>query len=341
MTGEGRGEGEKTVILGIDTSCDDTSVAVLDDGRLRSNIISSQVPLHSLFGGVVPEIASRKHVELIDRICGQALLEAEAALGDVDVVAVTQGPGLIGSVLAGLCFAKGLGLGTGKPLVGVNHVEAHAMSIFLEEEVEFPFLSLIVSGGHTVILYFSEPCSFKMVGGTRDDAVGEAFDKIAKFLKLGYPGGPIIEDIARAGDPEGVGFPRPMADESNFDFSFSGLKTAFINYVKKHGVSGENRSDILASFQEAACDVLSMKTVKAAKDLCVTRVVVGGGVASNGRLRTVITERCRKEGISVHFPSPRFCTDNGAMVAVTARFYAARGFFSSMDMKAFSRMRWS
>ncbi len=329
------------VILGIDTSCDDTSVAVLDGEVLRADLVSSQVSVHTFFGGVVPEIASRKHVELIDTIYDQALREAGIGLEDVDILAVTQGPGLIGSVLAGLCFVKGLGLATGKSLVGVNHVEAHAMSIFLEEQVDFPFLSLIVSGGHTVILYFSQPTVFRVVGSTRDDAAGEAFDKIAKFLKLGYPGGRIIEEEGRSGDAGSVPFPRPMADESNLDFSFSGLKTAFITYVKKYGITDDNRSHVLASFQEAACDVLALKTVRAARELGVPRIVVGGGVASNRRLREVMVEKCSPHGISVYFPSPRLCTDNAAMVCVAARFYAERHLFSAIDMKPFSRMRWS
>jgi N6-L-threonylcarbamoyladenine synthase len=329
------------IILGIDTSCDDTSIAVLDDTKVLSNVVSSQVSLHSRFGGVVPEIASRKHVELIDRIYEEALGEAGLALRDIEAVAVTQGPGLVGSLLVGLCFSKGLVLGTGKPFVGVNHLEAHAMSIFLEREVEFPFLSLIVSGGHSVILLFSKPGQFRMIGTTRDDAVGEAFDKIAKYLNLGYPGGKIIEDLAREGRADYVAFPRPMEDERNYDFSFSGLKTAFINHVKKHGISDGTRSHILASFQEAACDVLSRKTVRAAKDLGINRLVIGGGVASNGRLREVLKERCVAEGVAVFFPSVQFCTDNAAMVAVTACFHVRQNLFSGLDMKAFSRMKWS
>jgi N6-L-threonylcarbamoyladenine synthase len=329
------------IILGIDTSCDDTSVAVLDGARVLSNIVSSQVDLHALFGGVVPEIASRKHVEMIDGIYRQALTEAGLSLAEVDVLAVTQGPGLIGSLLAGLCFGKGLALSTGKPLVGVNHVEAHAMSIFLEEQVEFPFISLIVSGGHTVLLLFSGPCRFSMLGSTRDDAAGEAFDKVAKYLGLGYPGGRVVEELARAGRADSIPLPRPMIDENNYDFSFSGLKTAFINYVRKWGINKHNCTDILASFQEAACEVLTAKTVKAAKGRGVKRVVVGGGVASNNRLREMLARACAGEDISVSFPSPRFCTDNGAMVAATARFYADKGLFSALDMRAFSRMRWS
>ncbi|MGA3173891.1 MAG: tRNA (adenosine(37)-N6)-threonylcarbamoyltransferase complex transferase subunit TsaD [Syntrophorhabdales bacterium] len=326
------------IILGIDTSCDDTSVAVTDGTRVLANIVSSQVPLHRLFGGVVPEIASRKHVELIDAIYGQALSEAGLVLKDVDVLAVTAGPGLIGSLLVGLCFMKGLALSTGKRLVGVNHVEAHAMGIFVERDVEFPFLALIVSGGHTVLLHFPEPCKFRVLGSTRDDAAGEAFDKIAKFLSLGYPGGSVIEELSRAGDPAAVFFPRPMANEANYDFSFSGLKTAFINHVKKYGITNCNRCDLLSSFQEAAFDVLSLKTLRAAREAGVKRVVVGGGVAANSRLREMLKERFEPEGIYVLFPSVGLCTDNGAMVAVTAYFHARRGLFSALDTRAFSRM---
>lgn len=330
------------IVLGIDTSCDDTSFAVLKDGReILSNVVSSQVPLHSLFGGVVPEIASRKHVELVDVVYHEALAQADLTLRNVDVIAVTQGPGLIGSVLVGLCFAKGLAEVSKKPLVGVNHVEAHALSIFLDREVSFPFLALIVSGGHSVILLFEEPGRFRMIGTTRDDAVGEAFDKIAKYLGLGYPGGKVIEDAARNGRGDSVFFPRPMADEKNYDFSFSGLKTAFINYVKKNGISDSSRSDILASFQEAACDILAIKTIRAAKELNVGRIVLGGGVASNGRLREVFRERATDQNISVYVPPPHLCTDNGAMVAVAGHFHASLNRFSPLDINGYSRMSWN
>jgi N6-L-threonylcarbamoyladenine synthase len=223
----------------------------------------------------------------------------------------------------------------------VNHVEAHAMSIFLEEQVEFPFVSLIVSGGHTALLFFSGPCRFHVLGSTRDDAAGEAFDKVAKYLDLGYPGGRIVEELALAGNADAIPLPRPMMDEKNYDFSFSGLKTSFISYVKKHGINRHNCHDMLASFQEAACEVLTAKTVRAARDQGVKRVVVGGGVARNKRLREMLARRCAEGEISVFFPSPGLCTDNAAMVAATARFYADRGLFSALDVKAFSRMRWS
>jgi N6-L-threonylcarbamoyladenine synthase len=329
------------IILGIDTSCDDTCAAVLDGKRILSDIVSSQVPIHSRFGGVVPEIASRKHAELIDHVYDEALHEAGVTLTDVEAIAVTCGPGLIGSLLVGLSFAKGLALATGLPLSAVNHVEAHGLSIFLEQEVEFPFVCLVVSGGHTVLLYFSEATSFRVLGTTRDDAVGEAFDKVSKYLGLGYPGGKVIEELARTGNPKYVTFPRPMGDESHFDFSFSGLKTAFINYAKKQGISAANRADVLASFQEAACDVLALKTARAARETHVRSVVLGGGVASNGRLRAAVIERCRAIGISVFVPSPKYCTDNGAMIALCAHFYASKGQFSPINVKAYSRMKWS
>jgi N6-L-threonylcarbamoyladenine synthase len=241
----------------------------------------------------------------------------------------------------GLCFAKGLAQASHKPLVGVNHVEAHALSIFIDRDVDFPFLALIVSGGHSAILFFERPGRFRMIGTTRDDAVGEAFDKIAKYLNLGYPGGKVIEDAAKYGRGNAVSFPRPMADEKNYDFSFSGLKTSFINYVKKNGITDDSRSDLLASFQEAACDILAIKTIRAATDLNVGRIVLGGGVASNGRLREVFFERAKAHGISVSVPPPYLCTDNGAMVAVVGGLYASLGRFSPLDIKGFSRMSWN
>jgi len=325
--------------LGIDTSCDDTSLAIIDDRRnILAQVVSSQVDLHKVFGGVVPEIASRKHVELIDSLFEEVLRSGGIAPADLDLISVTNGPGLIGSVLIGLCFAKGLALALHKPFVGVNHVEAHAMSIFLEREIEFPFVALVASGGHTIILLIEEPCAYRVLGTTRDDAAGEAFDKIAKYLNLGYPGGRIIEEYAQEGQKDFVAFPRPMIDSMNYDFSFSGLKTAFINYTKKNEINDSNLAHVLASFQEAAFDVLAFKTLAAARDHSIKRVVVGGGVASNGRLREVLTERGKREGVEVLFSSPQFCTDNGAMVAALGHFYFQKGIVSSLDIKGYSRM---
>ena len=327
------------LILGIDTSCDDTSLAVIDDRRnIRAHVVSSQTDLHRVFGGVVPEIASRKHVEIIDSLFEETLYSAGIAPADLDLICVTNGPGLIGAVLIGLCFAKGLALALHKPLIGVNHVEAHAMSIFLEREIEFPFVALVVSGGHTIILFIEEPSRYRVLGTTRDDAAGEAFDKIAKYLNLGYPGGRIIEEYAREGQKDSVTFPRPMMDSMNYDFSFSGLKTAFINYAKKNEIDDSNLAHVLASFQEAAFDVLVFKTLAAARDRAVQRVVVGGGVAANGRLREVFVDRGRQAGVEVLFSSPQFCTDNGAMVASLGYFYFQKGITSSLDIKGYSRM---
>jgi N6-L-threonylcarbamoyladenine synthase len=327
------------IILGIDTSCDDTCVALLhDDKAILSNIVSSQVEIHSLFGGVVPEIASRKHAELIDIIYGNALKEAGIESGDIDLICVTAGPGLIGSVLSGLCFAKGLALSLNKPLIGVNHVEAHAMSIFLERDVDFPYIALVVSGGHTTILMMEDCASYRMLGRTRDDAAGEAFDKIAKYLGIGYPGGRIIEELSREGDKEYVRFPRPMIDENDYDFSFSGLKTSFLSYVKKHGLTDQTMPNLLASFQEAICDVLSYKTIKVAKDFQARSVVVGGGVAANGRLREIFTEKGEKERLHVMFSSPHLCADNGAMVAITGYYHFRKVGASPLSVKGFSRM---
>jgi N6-L-threonylcarbamoyladenine synthase len=328
------------IILGIDTSCDDTSIALLRDGReILSNIVSSQVDIHKLFGGVVPEIASRKHLELIDIIFRNAIEEASITVKDIDIICVTSGPGLIGSILAGLCFAKGLSLSIDKPLIAVNHVEAHAMSIFLENEANFPYIALVVSGGHTIILMLEDYCRYKVLGTTRDDAAGEAFDKIAKFLGIGYPGGKAIEDISKKGNREYVQFPRPMIDSNDYDFSFSGLKTSFLTYAKRGGISDENISDVLASFQEAICDVLSHKTIKAAKDFNIKRIILGGGVAANNRLRELFIKKGEKEQFDVMFSSPRLCTDNGAMVAITGYRYFERGVVSELNAKAFSRMK--
>jgi N6-L-threonylcarbamoyladenine synthase len=328
------------VILGIDTSCDDTSFALLKDGRdLLSNLVSSQVDLHKVFGGIVPEIASRQHVELIDGLFKKALDEAGITKEFIHGVGVTAGPGLIGSVLIGLSFAKGLSVALKVPIVGVNHIEAHAMSIFLEKDIDFPFIALVVSGGHTIILYIDDFGSYKVLGSTRDDAVGEAFDKIAKFLGLGYPGGMIIEQMSKKGERNFVMFPRPMIDDKNYDFSFSGLKTSMINYIKKYGVSDQNICNILSSFQEAAFDVLVTKTLNAARDAKIARIVVGGGVASNGRLRELFRERGVHTDIDVFFSSPQFCTDNGAMIAKVAHHYLSKNKTSSLDVAGYSRMK--
>ncbi len=326
-------------ILGIDTSCDDTSFSILeDDTNVKANVVFNQNELHRIFGGVVPEIASRKHIEYIEPLFLQFMRSHQFSPKSLDLIAVTAGPGLIGSILVGLSFAKGLSLSLGKPLAAVNHIEAHAMSIFLEKKIDFPFLALVVSGGHSLILLVRNYCHFEVIGSTRDDAAGEAFDKIAKFLNLGYPGGVAVERLSKGGKRDFVNFPRPMLEEDNFDFSFSGLKTSFLNFVKRNPPTNETINHIVASFQEAICDVLTEKTLRAAKALSVKRIVVGGGVASNERLREMFFEKSEKEGIEVFFPSPEYCTDNAAMVALLGFYRYKSGIVSPITVKGFSRM---
>jgi N6-L-threonylcarbamoyladenine synthase len=328
------------IILGIDTSCDDTSLALVRDKReILANVVSSQADLHRFFGGVVPEIASRSHVELIDAIYLDVMKRAAMTPADLDAISVTNGPGLIGSVLVGLSFAKGLSLSLKKPLVAVNHVEAHVMSIFLERDVEFPFVALVVSGGHTIILLMEAFGTYRVLGTTRDDAAGETFDKVAKYLGLGYPGGKVIEEYARQGRKDYVAFPRPMLNENNYDFSFSGLKTSMINYIKNNTVTDEHKMDIIASFQEAAFDVLIQKVLMAAEEYGIARIVVGGGVAANQRLREMLIAAGIKAGREVMFSDPQLCTDNGAMVAATGSYYLERGWIAPLDVSVFSRMQ--
>jgi len=288
---------------------------------------------------VVPEIASRRHIELVDGIYRGALEEAGISDSDIDAICVTSGPGLIGSILVGLSFAKGLSFSLNKPLIAVNHVQAHAMSIFIEEDVDFPFIALVVSGGHTVILKVEDQNPLTVLGSTRDDAAGEAFDKIAKYLNIGYPGGRVIEEISKNGFKDYVAFPRPMLDENNYDFSFSGLKTSFINYVKRNGVNDGNIMHVLSSFQEAIFDVLLKKVLRATKDFKIGRVVVGGGVASNRRMREVFCEAGKREGLEVYFPSSGLCMDNGVMVALMGYYNFMKSAFSPLDVQGFSRMK--
>lgn len=328
-------------VLGIDTSCDDTSFAIIEeDKKVIKSTVFNQSSLHAIFGGVVPEIASRKHVEIIEPLFLNFLESSGLSLKDVDLIGVTSGPGLIGSILVGLCFAKGLSLASGIPILGVNHVEAHAMSVFLTRKIDFPFISLVVSGGHTVLFLMEDYGEYRILGSTRDDAAGEALDKASKFLGLGYPGGVAIEKLSYGSKTDFVNFPRPMIDEDNFDFSFSGLKTALVNYVKKNPIRPEDLRHVVASYQEAVFEVLIEKTLKACKTFSVGRVSVGGGVAANSRLRESFLTRAMEEKIEVFFPDKEYCTDNAAMVAITAYYlYTIKGQKSPIDLKAFSRMK--
>lgn len=312
------------LVLGIETSCDETAASVVRDGKkILSNIIASQIDFHKKFGGVVPEIASRKHLELINPVIGEALREAKVTFKELGLVAVTSGPGLVGSLLVGLSTAKAIAYVHNLPLIGVNHLEGHIYSNLLEHpHLKFPFLSLIVSGGHTSLVYVKEEGSYELLGSTRDDAVGEAYDKVAKLLNLGYPGGPLIDKLAQRGNPQKIDFPRAYLGKS-LDFSFSGLKTAVLYYLQgsKRGrkkilpLRGSNLEDICASFQQAVVDVLREKTFRAAAEKKARRVVLGGGVAANRTLRRELGKGNAKGKVEVYFPSPGLCTDNAAMIA--------------------------
>ena len=317
------------IVLGIETSCDDTAAAVLVDRRLRSSVVSSQDAVHGPYGGIVPELASRHHVANILPVVHAALTQAEIGIGDVQGVAVTRGPGLIGSLLVGLSAAKGIAFGNGVPLVGVNHLEGHMLAIFLEREIDCPYVALLVSGGHTSLYLAEAPGRYRRIGATRDDAAGEAFDKGAKMLGLGFPGGRIIDQLARRGDPRAVRFPRATIRDARYDFSFSGLKTALREFLRReHGVrfvpsaaptaaalAEPLLADVAASFQEAVVDMLVVPTIEAAGALGVSRIVLSGGVSANSRLRARMQAEASERSLEVHFPSPRFCTDNAAMIA--------------------------
>jgi N6-L-threonylcarbamoyladenine synthase len=304
-------------LLAIETSCDETAAAVVEDGRhILSNVVSTQVALHAPFGGVVPELASRHHVENICGVIQAAMADARVAYADLDAVAVTQGPGLVGSLLVGVQAAKGIAYAQKKPLVAVHHIAGHLEAPFLGTgEIELPALALVVSGGHTSLFEIPERGCYRLLGRTRDDAAGEAFDKVARFLGLGYPGGPAIDRLAAEGDPDAVAFPRAMLDEG-YDFSFSGLKTAVVNHVRKH--SDVVTRDVAASFQEAVVDVLTTKLLVAADEAEAPTLVLGGGVAANSQLRSRVAAAAEASGRRVFLPPPALCTDNGAMIAGAA-----------------------
>lgn len=315
------------IVLGLDTSCDDTSAAVVKDNTILSNIVSSQL-IHNKFGGVVPELASRAHIRFSVPVIQQALAEAEIKTEQLDGIAVTYGPGLIGSLLTGLCVAKGLSLSLEIPFIGINHLEGHVFSNVLEEPAVLPpFVVLIVSGGHTQLVLVEEWGNYRILGKTRDDAAGEAFDKVAKMLDLGYPGGPVIEKAAKKGNAEYIRFPRAFLKNGSFDFSFSGLKTAVMNHVYNIGEDAvKNRiNDIAVCFQEAVVEVLVEKTIQAAREYKVKKICLAGGVAVNSRLRIKFQQKTESTPLKVLFPSPRLCTDNGAMIAAAGEFYLKQG----------------
>ncbi len=307
------------LVLGIETSCDETAAAVLQDGnQLLSNVIFDQIQIHNKYGGVVPELAGRSHIERIHLVITQSLKTAGVTLEEIDLIAVTRGPGLVGALLVGLNTAKGIAYASNKPLIGVNHLEGHLLAVFLQEPVQFPFLALGVSGGHTDMYRVEGFGKYKRLGRTRDDAAGECFDKVAKMMGLGYPGGPIIEKLARSGNPKAIAFPRAMLEKDSLDFSFSGLKTAVRYYLEKRqrgDVPELPDEDVAASFQTAVIEVLVKKLLLACEQNDLERVVVTGGVASNGALREAVKLAALQRGMQVYFPKPVYCTDNAAMIA--------------------------
>lgn len=329
------------LILAIESSCDDTAAAILEDGsNVLSNIVSSQFDVHARFGGIVPELASRRHIEAIWPVVQEALDQAEVDLDRIDVIAATRGPGLIGSLLVGFTFAKGLALVNNIPCVGVDHMAGHLLSSFLEHpRPDFPYIALVVSGGNSSIYKVTDHVTFQCLGRTRDDAAGEAFDKVAKLLDLGYPGGPAVSRNAENGDPVSISFPRAWLDKNSLDFSFSGLKTAVVNHVHRLRQRDVSLSveDICASFQEAVVDVLVEKTVSAAVSHKINTVVMGGGVASNRRLRDRMKQRCDTENFDLFVPAAALCTDNAAMIGLAGYYCYLTGHRVSPDTDVYSR----
>lgn len=328
------------LVLGIESSCDETAAAVIAGGRrVLSNVIASQVDLFTQYGGVVPEIASRKHLELILPVIKEALAEAKVTLEQIDAIAVTHGPGLVGALLVGLSAAKALAFAQEKPLIGVNHLQGHIYANFLvEEEPQFPLVCLIVSGGHTDLVYMKDHGQMELLGRTRDDAAGEAFDKVARSCGLGYPGGPAVEKLARQGNPDNVSLPKVRTDDP-YDFSFSGLKTAVLQYVHKLEQKGEvldeqGRADLAASFQRVVTTALVERTVMAAQEKGVKQVIMAGGVASNGALRQAMGEALAPLGIRLGYPPPILCTDNAAMIGAAGHYLHVAGVRHGMDLNA-------
>ena len=334
---------ENKIILAIESSCDETSAAVVVNGRdVLSNIIASQIDTHKKFGGVVPEVASRMHIEVINSVVSEALKVANKTLDDIDAIAVTYGPGLVGALLVGLQYAKGLAYSLKKPLIGVNHIEGHISANFIEhKDLKPPFVCLVVSGGHTFIVHVKDYGNYEIIGETRDDAAGEAYDKVARSLGLGYPGGPKIDKLSKEGNEDAIKFPRANFHDNTLDFSFSGVKSAVLNYLNKLEMKNEkiNKADVAASFQKAVVGVLTDNVIKTCKIKKIDKIAIAGGVASNSALRESLIKEGKKRNINVLFPSPILCTDNAAMIGSAAYFEFLRGNVASMDLNAKPNLR--
>lgn len=332
----------KLITLGIETSCDETSAAIiLEDREVLSNIIDSQIKVHQAFGGVVPEIASRHHLNNINPVIDSALKEADITLRDIDLIGVTSGPGLVGALLIGLATAKSMAYVLKKPLIGVHHIQGHISAIYIEhKELEPPFLALVVSGGHTSIVEVADYNSYTVLGSTRDDAAGEAFDKVARVLGLGYPGGPLIDEAAKKGNPHAVEFKRVFLEKDSLDFSFSGTKTGVLNFLNTQKLKGNqiNVNDIAASFQLSVVEVLVGKTIMAAERTKKDKIVIAGGVAANSLLRQMMKNECERKGLDLYFPSPILCTDNAAMIGCAAYYKYQSGLVDNLSLDAYPNM---
>ncbi len=330
-------------ILAIESSCDETAAAVVVDGRdVRSNVIFSQIALHTVYGGVVPEIASRKHIEKINQVITQALEGAHMTLGDIDAVAVTYGPGLVGALLVGVAEAKAIAYAAKLPLIGVHHIEGHISANYIEnKELEPPFLCLVVSGGHTHLVKVQDYGRYEILGRTRDDAAGEAFDKVARAIGLGYPGGPKIEKVSGEGNALAIPFPKPKVADGPYDFSFSGLKSAVLNYLNGARMKGEEivQADVAASFQHSVIEVLVQNAMRAVDEFGVDRFAIAGGVASNQTLRSAMEEACNKKGVAFYHPSPVLCTDNAAMIGAAAYYEYLAGRRDGLDLNAVPNLK--
>jgi N6-L-threonylcarbamoyladenine synthase len=334
---------EDVLILAIESSCDETAAAVVKNGReVLSNVINTQIAIHTEYGGVVPEIASRKHIENINPVIKKALTDAGVTLDDIDAIGVTYGPGLVGALLVGVAEAKAIAFAMKKPLVGVHHIEGHISANYVEnKELEPPFVALVVSGGHTHLVKVNDYGEYEIIGRTRDDAAGEAFDKVARAIGLGYPGGPKIDKLAKEGNPEAIEFPRAHVDDAPYDFSFSGIKSAVLNYINSANMQGKeiNRADVAASFQKAVVDALVSRAVKLAKECGMDKLAIAGGVASNSALRAAVQEECVKNNIRFYSPSPVLCTDNAAMIGAAAYYEYIKGVRHGYDLNAVPNLK--